>query len=186
MENYTDLLNFSNLVNLNSLIIKRIKFIKSLRFSKLGFSEWPQHYKKAKVQKIAHVWLGEDEHFYSVPYQHIGRKVELQYSDTTLEVYYKNERIAIHPRCKQRYGYSTVPEHMSSTHRFVSEWNTEKFISWAEKIGNHTAEFIKGMIHQRPYPEQGYKAAVGVLRLARIYSNDSNSEPIHNSLKQSK
>ena len=43
VENYTDLLNFSNLVNLNSLIIKRIKFIKSLRFSKLGFSEWPQH-----------------------------------------------------------------------------------------------------------------------------------------------
>ena len=42
VENYTDLLNFSNLVNLNSLIIKRIKFIKSLRFSKLGFSEWPQ------------------------------------------------------------------------------------------------------------------------------------------------
>ena len=131
-----------------------------------------KHYKKAKVQKIAHVWLGEDEHFYSVPYQHIGRKVELQYSDTTLEVYYKNERIAIHSRCKQRYGYSTVPEHMSSTHRFVSEWNTEKFISWAEKIGSHTAEFIKGMIHQRPYPEQGYKAAVGVLRLARVYSNE--------------
>ena len=25
------------------MIIKRIKFIKSLRFSKLGFSEWPQH-----------------------------------------------------------------------------------------------------------------------------------------------
>ena len=44
VENYTDLLNFSNLVNLNSLIIKRIKFIKSLRFSKLGFSEWPQLY----------------------------------------------------------------------------------------------------------------------------------------------
>ena len=43
VENYTDLLNFSNLVNLNSLIIKRIKFIKSLRFSKLGFSEWPQY-----------------------------------------------------------------------------------------------------------------------------------------------
>ena len=42
VENYTDLLNFSNLVNLNSLIIKRIKFIKSLRFSKLGFSQWPQ------------------------------------------------------------------------------------------------------------------------------------------------
>jgi len=28
------------------------------------------------------------------------------------------------------------------------------------------------MIHQRPYPEQGYKAAVGVLRLARVYSNE--------------
>lgn len=131
-----------------------------------------KHYKKAKVQKIAHVWLGVDEHFYSVPYQHISRIVELQYSDTTLEVYYKNERIAIHTRCKQRYGYSTVPEHMSSSHRFVSEWNTEKFISWAEKIGIHTAGFIKGMIHQRPFPEQGYKAAVGVLRLARIYSNE--------------
>lgn len=131
-----------------------------------------KNHKKAKVQKIAHVWLGEDEHFYSVPYQHIKRQVELQYSDTTLEVYYKNERIAIHTRCKQRYGYTTVPEHMSSTHRFVSEWNTDKFITWAEKIGEHTAGFIKGMIHQRPFPEQGYKAAVGVLRLARVYSNE--------------
>lgn len=111
-----------------------------------------KNHKKAKVQKIAHVWLGEDEHFYSVPYQHIGRQVELQYNETTLEVYYKGERIAIHTRCKQRYGYTTVGEHLSSTHRFVSEWNTDKFISWAEKIGEHTAGFIKGR-----FPNKGIR-----------------------------
>jgi len=44
-----------------------------------------KHYKRAKVQKNTHVWLGEDSHYYSVPHIHVGKRVGLQYSKTMLE-----------------------------------------------------------------------------------------------------
>ncbi|MEJ7831035.1 MAG: IS21 family transposase, partial [Segetibacter sp.] len=38
-----------------------------------------RHYTKAKVQKHYHVLVGEDWHFYSVPYRYIGKEVRMVY-----------------------------------------------------------------------------------------------------------
>jgi len=54
------------------------------------------HY--ATVAKTGHICLGEDRHYYSVPYRFIGKKVKMLYSRTRLEVFYHYERIAIHIR----------------------------------------------------------------------------------------
>jgi len=51
------------------------------------------HY--ATVAKTGHICLGEDRHYYSVPYRFIGKKVKMLYSRTRLEVFYHYERIAI-------------------------------------------------------------------------------------------
>ena len=53
-----------------------------------------RHYTKAKVQKNYHVVIGEDWHFYSVPFRYIGKEVRIAYCDDTVEIYFDNQRIA--------------------------------------------------------------------------------------------
>lgn len=124
-------------------------------------------YVKATVYKSSHVWLGEDKHYYSVPYRYISKRVRIIYTSSLVEVYYQYERIAAHPRQKGWYGYTSQREHLPSTHRFVADWNPEKFLSWAQDIGTNTHQLVENILNSKPHPEQGYKASLGILSLAR-------------------
>jgi len=127
-------------------------------------------YKRATVQKMGHILLSEDKHYYSVPHQYIGKKVEVQYNSRTVEVYYCKDRIATHKRDFQPGRYTTIEEHMSSTHKFYKDWSPEFFQNWASKYGAHVEYYIKGLINQATYPETAYKQCMGVLQLKRNYS----------------
>ena len=124
-------------------------------------------YAKGTVHKNSHIYLGKDKHYYSVPYRHIGKQVRIVYTDSFVEIYHRNERLAVHERQRQRYGYTTVAEHMPSHHRFVSEWSSEKFIAWAENIGAHCKTYIMGILDKKQHPEQSYKSCLGILHLAK-------------------
>ena len=88
-------------------------------------------FKEVTVMKNAYIQIYEDKHSYTVPYRFIGQKVKLIYSASHVFVYYKKERIAYHRRVKN-YGYTTTPEHLSSTYKFVSEWHPDNFINCAQ------------------------------------------------------
>jgi transposase len=118
------------------------------------------------VMKNNYVNLAEDKHYYSVPYQFIGKKVTLFYSQSVVEIYHRYERIAIHNRNRQPYGYTTVDEHLASKHRFMSDWNPNKFIERAEEVGPETKEYIIQMLNTRQHPEQTYRSCQGVLSFA--------------------
>ena len=119
------------------------------------------------VLKNGHVCLGEDKHYYSVPFAYISKKVKIIYSRTSVEIYYCFERIALHQRIKSPFNYTTVEEHMASTHRFVSEWSAEKFIGWAASIHPDVQLFIERILEKKQHPEQAYKSCVGVLSFAK-------------------
>ncbi len=121
----------------------------------------------ATVYKNCHIWLKEDEHYYSVPFKYIGKKVKVIYSQRTVEIYHKYERIAVHKRDFNPYRYSTVKEHMPSAHQFVSDWSPEKFINWASGIGPDVEEYIRKVIAEKQHPEQAYKSCIGILQFAK-------------------
>lgn len=129
-------------------------------------------YAVVTVLKSSHVCLLEDKHYYSVHYKHLGQKVKLIYTLTSVEVYYKTERIAFHQRNFQAYKYSTVREHMPSAHNFVSDWNPEMFLNWAAKIGIDTRAVVEKTLQSKQHPEQAYKACVGILGFARKVGNE--------------
>jgi len=87
------------------------------------------------VMQNGHVCLSVDKHYYSVPYQYIRKKVKLLFTSGQVEVFYKYNRIAVHRRDRARYSYTTIPEHMASTHKFMSDWTPQRFINWGELIG---------------------------------------------------
>ena len=119
-------------------------------------------FKEVTVMKNGYVQISEDKHSYSVPYRFIGRKVKLIYSITNVSVFYQKERIAYHLRLR-KYGYTTTPDHLSSTNKFVSEWNPDKFISWAGSVAPVVREYIIRILDNASYPEQAYRSCIGIL-----------------------
>ena len=124
-------------------------------------------YKELTVLKNCYVFLSEDKHYYSVPYRYIGRKVKVVYSARHVSVYCSHERIAYHPRNRSRSGYSTIADHLSSTHRHVSDWNRDRFIRWGAAIGQEVGDYITRILDDAPHPEQAYKSCAGILHLGR-------------------
>ncbi|MDE3145103.1 MAG: IS21 family transposase, partial [Bacteroidota bacterium] len=129
-------------------------------------------YQYATVAKNGHVGLGTDKHYYSVPYKFIGKKVKILFSRHSVEIYYNYERIALHNRTKSPYQYTTEKEHLASTHRFVSEWTPEKFISWSENIHEDVKLYILKILDRKQHPEQAYKSCVGILSFAKKVGNE--------------
>jgi transposase len=43
-------------------------------------------------------------------------------------------------------------------------------VNWAQAIGPHTAALFERIMADKPHPEMGYRACLGIIRLARQYS----------------
>ena len=121
----------------------------------------------ATVMQNGHVVLNKDKHYYSVPYQYIRKKVKLVFTTKNVEIYYKYNRIASHKRDYRPYSYTTVTEHLASTHQFITDWTPQRFINWAGTIDESVKEFIVRILENKLHPEQAYKSCMGVLSFAK-------------------
>jgi transposase len=131
-----------------------------------------RHKKVATVMKNNHVCLTTDKHYYSVPYEYIGKKVKLFYNQSDLEIYHQYEKIASHKRDLRAYRYTTVPEHLASKHKFITDWTPEGFIERAEKIGTTTREYIEKVLDKPQHAEQAFRSCQGILNLAKRVGNE--------------
>ena len=59
---------------------------------------------------------------------------------------------------------------MPPDHQKYLKWNGERFISWAEKIGTSTCITVRSILSSYKVEQQGYKACMGLLKLADKYS----------------
>ena len=131
-----------------------------------------RHKRLATVMKNNHVCLTEDKHYYSVPYEYIGKKVKLFYNQSDVEIYHLYEKIASHKRDLRAYRYTTVPDHLASKHKFVTDWTPESFIERAGKIGASTREYIEKVLDKPQHAEQAYRSCQGILNLAKRVGNE--------------
>jgi len=56
---------------------------------------------------------------------------------------------------------------MPSAHNYRTEWNPDRFIRWAGKIGEYTRELVRMVLSNKTHPEQAYKSCFGILKLAK-------------------
>lgn len=110
--------------------------------------ELKQRY-RATVIKNGHVRLGEDAHYYSVPCGHIGKKIILLYTSHEVCIYYGYELIASHTRDRARCRYTTLEEHLASHHRYITEWNPDKFIREAAAIHPDVEAYIRQVMEEK-------------------------------------
>jgi transposase len=138
--------------------------LKPLPAARYEYAEW----KQVKLNIDYHIVF--DDHFYSASYTLIGQTLWCRASARTIELFHKGKRVASHPRSHVKYTYSTLPEHRPASHRAHLEWTPSRLIDWGKSIGAHTAVLIEHVIRSKPHPEQGYRSALGILRLANKHS----------------
>ncbi|HZD29183.1 MAG TPA: IS21 family transposase [Xanthobacteraceae bacterium] len=139
--------------------------LKALPSEPYQFAEW----KKCRVAPDYHVEIAD--HYYSVPSRLIREELEARVTDSTVELLHKGARVASHARSHARHRHTTIPEHMPSAHRRYAEWTPARMLREAEKIGPATIALIEAIMKAKPHPEQGFRATLGILRLARSYGS---------------
>ncbi len=128
----------------------------------------PGLWSKARVNLDYHVVV--DAHRYSVPYSHIGSTLDIHLTDTTVEIFLAQQRLASHLRSHVRNGFTTIAEHMPPSHR-QTQWREKEFLARAAKHGAHTQQLVAHLLASRPVPEQSYRSCLGILRLGDKYGS---------------
>ena len=140
-------------------------FLQPLPWTPYELATW----KIATVQLNYHIAI--DRMNYSVPYEYIKRKVDVRITRQVIEVFFNNHRICSHPRLYGYPGqYSTMEAHMPPDHQAYVQWNADRFIKWARKIGQNTETTVKAILSSHKVEQQGYKSCLSLIKLADKYS----------------
>ena len=109
---------------------------------------------------------------YSMPYEFIGKKVDIRAAENSIEVFYHGDRIASHVRKMYAPEPIYLPEHMPENHRKFLEYNTESFLDWVKSMGHSTHLVIKHFLFMHKVEQQGYKSCASLMKLADRYGTD--------------
>jgi len=128
------------------------------------FSQW----KQCRVGIDYHVEV--KPYFYSVSYTLLRETMWVRYTEHTVEVFHRDNRVAAHPRVPpDGRKQSTLPEHMPSSHRRYADWTLERIKRQAGEIGPNTSALVEIIMRERRHPEQGFRSCIGIIRLAERY-----------------
>ena len=140
--------------------------LKPLPVDPYVYAEW----KQCKVALDYHVEVAH--HYYSVPHTLLRETVWVRVAAQTVEVFHRGNRVAVHLRASSDRRHTTIREHMPSSHRRYADWTPERIRRQAGEIGRNTAALVEIIMRERPHPEQGFRASVGIIRLAKSYGRE--------------
>jgi len=124
-----------------------------------------KYYKTYKVQQNNHVQLGQDNHFYSVPYIYIGQKAKVIYTRSMVYIYVDGASVATHRRNRTSNAYTTVKDHLCSTHQHYLDRSPGYYVRRARQCCEELYHFTQLLFDQNRPPEQLYRTCDGLLRL---------------------
>lgn len=122
-----------------------------------------------KVQLNSHVVF--EKNFYSFPHRHIGKTVDLKVTQGSVEIFLDGQRMKTHVRFPSGVTnrYRTDINDMPPGSGFT-EWDSERILSWSERIGISTKTVVSRILDSKTVPEQGFNSALAVLRLSTTYT----------------
>jgi transposase len=138
--------------------------LQPLPSSRYDLSHWSQ----ARVNIDYHIAF--DANFYSVPYGLTGELVDVRTTPATVEIFHGGKRVASHLRSRGRHQAVTEAGHRPKSHQAHLEWTPSRMVEWAGKVGPYTAQLVGRILDDKPHPEMGYRACLGLIRLARTHS----------------
>ncbi|MET0986464.1 MAG: IS21 family transposase, partial [Steroidobacteraceae bacterium] len=128
------------------------------------YGQW----KCAKVHPDYHIEV--EQAYYSVPYRYIGQRVDVRISARMIEIFFKRQLIAAHPRVFKRGARTTLEGHRPHAHRAVIDTTLARLLERANLIAPSVAAVLTEQFKRKRHPEEALRAAQGILRLAQDFS----------------
>jgi transposase len=123
------------------------------------------NWSKAKVNIDYHVAV--EKHFYSAPHQLIHQQLDVRLTDQTVELFQHGKRVAAHLRSHLPGRFTTLEEHRPKSHQKHLEWTPSRILEWVKTIGPDCVKVVEKIMADRPHPEQGFRSALGIIRLGK-------------------
>ena len=125
-------------------------------------------YTDLKVSSNCCVYLGRDQHYYTVPYQHISKTAHVAYTRSLVKIYVDGELVATHARDYSKGRYTIVEEHLASKSSEYRGLSAGKYIERAQKASKELAEVMTHIFYDSSMPaETHYRTCDGLLNLQR-------------------
>lgn len=120
------------------------------------------------VYHDCHIFV--DYNYYSVPYEYVGKEVDIELSAHVVKVYHQGTQIALHARRAGRGRFSTDPSHYP-LHKHVSQTtHQEEYRKKMADIGTDAEKLFFLILHeQKAYWGNPVK---GILSLTKRYPRD--------------
>ena len=125
---------------------------------------------KAKVNIDYHVEV--DRHYYSVPTSSPASRSTCASATARVEVFFCARRVASHLRSSARFGHTTDPAHMPESPPPPREWTPRASSPGRSAPDPPTAALVEAIMAARPHPEQGFRSALGIIRLGDRYGTE--------------
>lgn len=126
-----------------------------------------KYYKEYTLAPNNHILLGQDKHYYSAPYQYIGKKLKVIYTRSAVRIFYNHNLIAVHKRRYVKGDYSTEKNHLCSTHQHYLNRSPKYYREKAHSLSEPLGQLVELIFSRNRYPEQLYRSCDGLLSLQR-------------------
>ena len=178
---------FHNLESLNEAILKSLEAFNNKKMSgrKLSrrelFNEMeadilrplPATRFQMKTRKSVTVMRNSyatlNKHYYSVPKEYIGKRVEIIYDADTLEIFYGLKFITTHHRDDTPYGYTQKSSHKLPGHHGSYDKDMDDIYQKAAAMDNIVLTYLKEVADEKKYPPLAFRACRGILSLKKKY-----------------
>ena len=124
-------------------------------------------YRRVLVQKNSHIYLSEDQHYYSAPYAYLGKKVKVIYTSSLVSIYFNYSQIAVHQRNRKPHYYTSRREHLPSHFNDYKDRSPEYYKKWAVTQAIEVRQVVDKIFAGRHHPEQAYRTCEGIKHLAK-------------------
>mgnify|MGYP001640130621 FL=1 len=112
------------------------------------------------------------KHHYSVPKEHVGKRVTILYDADTVEIYCGMNLVAVHDRSDVPYAYSWKKEHNLPGHYGPYDKDLEELFRRASEIDNIVLNYLREVERVMQYPPKAFRACRGILTLEKKYGRD--------------
>ena len=138
-------------------------------------------YKTGTVWDDGHISF---EHiYYSVPHQYRGEKVDIKATDKLVEIYFANERIAVHSRSRRaNCMLVTESSHLPENARAYHEATPQNILSQAKFLSSDLANLIEDLFKENVIGH--LRRTQGLLRVARIEIEKCGHEAARANIKK--
>ena len=147
--------------------VEELPLMRPLPAAAYEISDWVYGRRVARNSHIT--WA---KNYYSVPYTHVGEKVDVRITARMVEIYRDHQRLSSHHRLP-----ATAVNQYATNHADLppgpgyQQWDQDRVRAWAARIGTNTQDVVDRIFASVVVAEQGLNPALAVLRLSKRYSH---------------